>query len=558
MKLRIIAFAIILIFGDYISAAKKIYDFEIDGIRYTIIGENIVEINGISDDINPERQIPEFEELDEAFCLGGEIIVVDNYFSEHPITPTFLTVPGSVSWEGVSYDVVRIGDGAMCHVNFTHVQFPSTVKEIGAYAFWYSGIFHIEGLENISKIEKEAFSECIMDSVIISENVESIPKHCLYRSWIKTLVIKGNPKFEDRACANCELGTIICMGLSPLPINCSNAFSFMSGYWDIFYGVGPCSYTRLKIPAKSYDKYMAAGWDKFANKNVVSMPEPCIHVDISTPESKYTLCALNMDNDPNALKIVGVYAAENANIKIPATVEVDGVERPITEIGRTAFYEYKLGNISVPYSVESVGAYAFSNSTIAKIEGLENIRHLGDGAFQTSRIDYLTYPRTENYVGSNMFANSHYRKLILTENTKQIYVTALYEHYIDTLICLASTPPSIYLDFDDVYISYEHDSNLHYLYVPAASIEQYKNAEYFKYYHNILPIENSTGIAFNEAVSAAGISIKGNQLMINVDADIYRVSGQLIGHLRSGESLTLPAGIYFARCGNFVRKIAIP
>lgn len=551
--------ATLLLFIHYCMAYETVYDFEVEGVRYTIIGENIVEIAGINDEINPERQTPSFDDLPSPYnSIGNEIWAVEIFLPEKGIIPTYMNFPGSVSWNGTNYSVVSVGTNAMSDVNFTHVRFPSSINTIKEWAFEYSGIYHIEGLENVSYVGKGSFAECFMDSLTISDKIGTIPSSCFRGTWIKVLTINGNPIFENNSFINCEIATIICTGFEPKSIDCRKVFEFTSQVLMYpAYAFGACYYTRLKVPLRYYDTYMDAGWNKFDKENIVLMPEPCYHIEIDSPESQYTLCVLNSDDDPDALTVVGVYSNENADIVIPATVELDGELRTICEIGRTAFYDCNLGNISIPRSVKSVGSYAFSHSTIGKIEGTESILNLGEGAFKVATIQSFTYPRSQCYVSSEMFMGSYIKKLILTENIKQIYKTALVNHKIDTLVCLAATPPEIYVDDSFAPLWYDGRSNLYELYVPAVSIDQYRTADYFESYHNIQAIEKSTGVDITKAENIQRFAFDGNVLTLNIDAELYSSTGRLIKHTKGRESIILPPGIYIICYSDSTQKIAI-
>lgn len=539
-------------------AAETTYDFEVDGIRYVIIDENDVKIAGISDSINPNRQTPEVASFfDPQSCIGCEIHFVESYAPEYHIVPTYLNISESVIWRQVKYNVVRIGAYSMSAVNFTHVRFPSSIKIIDEYAFCGSGIYHIEGLKNVNEIGDHAFDGCFMDKLEIFENVKSIPEFCFNQAWIKELVIRGNPYIFPKSFYFSEIGCITCHGISPQPIDCRNVFLFPSYILLPGTEYGACYYTYLRIPAICFDKYMEAGWNKFVDEHIIATSEHSLKINIATPHSNYTLCVVPNDTNDYEIKITGVCSEEKANITIPSAIEFDGISHNVTEINRNAFYGGHFGNIALPSTIKTIGSYSFAHSDIERIDGLNNINCLGRSIFEESRISSVSFPDSISFIDSYMFSNSHIEKIILNKNIKKIHATAIEKLYVDTLVCLSQVPPSIYADEVLAMGRYEHNDNLYYLYVPRLSIGQYRTAQYFRDFHNILPIEESTEINFVESVNAPVYVIEGNRLMSSTDATIHTIAGQLIARLCPTDSITLPAGVYIVCSGNAVQKIAI-
>lgn len=561
---RIFSFAasVILLMSNSFASDTN-FDFEIDGILYTITNNNEVEIQGIADEINPERQTPDvLSDYYPGYCIGNEIHYPESVFPKFYITPTYLSFPESVEWNGKTYLVVSLGQSAMCDVNFTHIRFPPTLKKIGEKAFLNSGVYHIDGIESVSEIGIRAFAYCFMDSLTLSEEINLIPEFCFSCSWIKQLTIDGNPEFKEESFFCSEIGHITCNGLCPKPINCGKVFSFAS---VVMLPLGEKRYgapyhTYLHIPAASFDKYMDQGWKQFADANIIAMPQPCWHIEIDIPGSNYTLYGIPRNDKVKELNITGVCSDISSDVFIPTSVDIDRTSYSVTEINRNAFYDCRLKDITLPPTIEKIGSYAFANSKFSDLKGIGEVRQIGKGAFEGSYFNSLSFPHAISSVESYMFTDAHIKKIVLDKATKEIYATAIGKLFVDTLVCLAENPPSIYVDDPYAHGIYDHSDNLYYLYVPQASIDKYKTAEYFKDFHNILPIEQSTAIKASETDNTPDYTLDGHRLTMALDAaeaTILNTAGQLIAQLRPGQSLTLPPGFYILRTASKTTKVAL-
>ena len=103
------------------------YDFETNGIKYTLAGPNIVEVSGASD-------------------KSIEII----------------TIPATVENDGKQYTVARIGAAAfMNYVNLKEIVLPETVKSLDQYAFaGCTALTSFKLPEGITEITEAVFSGC--------------------------------------------------------------------------------------------------------------------------------------------------------------------------------------------------------------------------------------------------------------------------------------------------------------------------------------------------------------------------------------------------------------
>ncbi|MDE6342554.1 MAG: T9SS type A sorting domain-containing protein, partial [Muribaculaceae bacterium] len=94
------------------------------------------------------------------------------------------------------------------------------------------------------------------------------------------------------------------------------------------------------------------------------------------------------------------------------------------------------------------------------------------------------------------------------------------------------------------------------VYVPATSLESYKNNNGWGNFYKILPIDDS-GVG-EISPDDTFISVSGNTLNVKSDypVEIFSMDGRLL-HNSKIESIVLPDGLYIVRINGKTRKIHI-
>lgn len=159
----------------------------------------------------------------------------------------------------------------------------------------------------------------------------------------------------------------------------------------------------------------------------------------------------------------------------------------------------KLGNIRIPKNMSSISNSAFGFASIAGLTrvdvDIENEYYSSDeqGALYDKKNKYLMlYPKlsenTEYTIANGTGAilnyafrgNAYLTKLVIPSTMTHIRRQAMaYMNSIQTLVCHATSVPYVYdtLPYSAV------------LYVPSQSVDLYKNDSNWKYFKEILPIE---------------------------------------------------------------------
>ena len=113
-----------------------------------------------------------------------------------------------------------------------------------------------------------------------------------------------------------------------------------------------------------------------------------------------------------------------------------------------------LGFIEIPKSVKTIGGNALCECGSLKIKLNEGLERIESSAFNDTHIDSLVLPSTLNYIGTGAFT--------LT--------------IMDKLVVRATTPPQVDGELGSTCFSTMVDAKI---YVPAASVEAYKTANYW-------------------------------------------------------------------------------
>ena len=130
---------VLFLFATLLSLAASAEKVKIDGIWYNLITETHTAKVTSSDDIE----------------YSGSI-----------------TIPATVTHEGVDYNVTSIGNSAFIGCSITAINIPESVTSIGSYAFMYcSSLTAITLPEGVTSIGDYAFSNCYgLTSITIPEN----------------------------------------------------------------------------------------------------------------------------------------------------------------------------------------------------------------------------------------------------------------------------------------------------------------------------------------------------------------------------------------------------
>ena len=354
-----------------------------------------------------------------------------------------VTIPGTVTISGTTYQVKEIGTGAFRNCgqldsvvidngvetigkeafyscwNTTFTKFPSSLRTIGESAFHNCNNIRILDLpEGLLTIGNNAFIYCYgLQKVILPSTLTSI---------------------GERAFASTNnLSMVVSHIQNPFEISLS-VFGYNNG-WNSetqSYDYTPRAAT-LYVPEGTTAKYEALeGWMMFANMFEGEL------IEYSDGTLTYTF--------NNSSKIATVIKGENYNkltkVTVPATITVDGVTSTVKTISARAFSGTPVTSVEmVDGGVEMIEQEAFQScSQLTSISLPSSLTAIDDGAFRDcNRLTSVTIPASVISIGQSLFSGCQQLKSIVVADGNMVYESrnsnAIIESSTNTLISACET-----------------------------------------------------------------------------------------------------------------------
>lgn len=497
-------FLLSILFTSITASAYK-YDFEVDGIYYSIESLSDLTVAIVRGDVEYE----------------GDIVI-----------------PASVKYNNRTLSVISIGEQAFVSCgNLTSVTIPNSVTSIGFEAFFYcDGITSIDIPNSVTSIGNSAFSFCRgITSINISDSVTSIGNYAFYYcTSLTTIDIPnsvtsiGNAAF--RQCRN--LSTI---NLPPVKLIGDEAFR-------------SCGLKTITL----HEGLTEIGKECFAYADIEELiiPNSVTKVGECVLEGAYDLKMLQIGTGLNNMGYshevgYGTHWFEDdskkyKNLEILKINDCDVV----FDFGNWGNWSNDLQSTYLalfPLKEIYIGRPLDNSSSFATIETLNKIEF---GGFCE-----------RNY---SLYGCTALKTLILGENIKNVYAGSdipadnLTEIYVKALV-----PPTVNEDFDNkIYINTT-------LYVPKGTLETYQAADKWKNFWDIVEYEHSaTSKVETETRDNVIVTVEGSSIMVNsplpgAAIDVYDLSGRLLYHGHDTAIDNLTGGIYIVKILGKTFKVAV-
>lgn len=364
------------------------HDFEVDGIYYMIEENNAIV----------------------TFC-GNYYFSANEYLGD-------ITIPTTVTYNGITYSIIGIGDYAFGSCNgLTSVTIGDSVITIGNNAFiGCSGLISVFIGNSVTTIGDYAFSYCRnLTNLNIPNSVSYIGDFALDETpWFNSqqdgLIYIGSVAYKYKG--TMSQGTNITLRDGTLSIS-NRAFRDCTGL------------ASITIP----NSVTSIGSATFFNcSGLTNVVIPILVTSIN--ETTFYGCrGLTKINIPNS----------------------------VTTIGSLAFYDCtSLTNVNIPNSVTSIGNSAFSHcSGLTNITIPNSVTHIGEGAFcGCGGLTSVAIGNSVTFIGKESFMDAP---------------------SIETVTCTATTPPL----WDDLAMFTMNVYNHAQLHVPSDSERTYKLDPYW-------------------------------------------------------------------------------
>lgn len=299
-----------------------------------------------------------------------------------------INIPSSITYDGKTYDVVAIGEGAFADYKGKYVLrsvvIPSSVIAIGDEAFVESTTLESVDIPNsVVCIGENAFGDCeLLNNIHLPDNLTKVLKEAFRRCSALTEIEipAGVESIGQKAFANCNnLTTIISHISEPFDIDI-NAF----GIYDSNRNWIANPNTTLYVPYGTKSLYEAAtGWNQF--KNIVEMEpdesivlaEGDIFTKVNAEGVTLTYKITNITNKTVMLVRTSSWTNETLTGALTIPSEVDGFT--VSAIDETVFRECKnLTSVNIPSTMISIGRKCFDDSGLESLVIPRNVTSLGE------------------------------------------------------------------------------------------------------------------------------------------------------------------------------------
>lgn len=271
-----------------------------------------------------------------------------------------ITVPTTVTSEGVTYNV----------------------KSIGARSFNSSSIDTVIISSGVETIGENAFSSCSsLKKVDIPSTLTSIGKMAFYNlNSLKTVVSRVESPLEIS-------GTVFCSSYRTTNYNSETA------QYDTIFTASPA---KLYVPVSKKSAYQAIeGWTMFADI-VEGDPKE------TTIDGLNYLCIVGS----GIATVTGRADDTMRNISIPSTIPYDGSTYNVKSIDARAFYDMSLDTVTIASGVETIEEYAFWDSDGINLLTLPStLKTIGNSAFTYGYFTSLVLPEGLVSIGEGVFVS---------------------------------------------------------------------------------------------------------------------------------------------------------
>jgi len=131
---------------------------------------------------------------------------------------------------------------------------------------------------------------------------------------------------------------------------------------------------------------------------------------------------------PDSVETIGAnafYNNEIAHVTLPNHLQTIGVN---------AFYSNQLTSLNVPGNVESIGAGAFSQNKLTEVALAEGIQTIGNGAFQGNNLTSVVLPNSVTALGVNAFSVNQLISVTLPNKLESIADLAFYQNRLTEVV----------------------------------------------------------------------------------------------------------------------------
>ena len=399
------------------------------------------------------------------------------------------------------------------------------VTSVGSWAFaGCSALTDVSISESVTIISNNAFRECsILEEITFPTGLTQLGAEVFYECRnLKTATLpEGLSSIETSTFYHCgnlqsvvipksvtSLGWGVFFGCEKLTSVTSNATTPPSCSDTSFFAFNIAACT-LYVPDESVSAYQQANYWK----------------DFTKPLASGT-CGDNLTwrlTYGDELVIEGTGEMTSAPWfeieKYRFAIKKATIKEGVTSIAKEAFhYCTSLASISIPESMISIGDHAFRYCvSLTSVVVPEGVTSIGKELFQNcNNLTEVNIPEGVISIGQSAFEGCKISTITIPENVSSIDAYAFYEcSNLTSITSNAATPPTLGNGvFNGVSSSIP-------VYVPAVSVDAYKEADGWSAFSNIQPIIIASGTCGDNLTWKY---LDGNELVIEGTGEMYNYS----------------------------------
>ena len=341
------------------------YDFQSGDLYYNITSDNTVEVT------------------------------YQEWFSESNYQGlTTATIPETVTYNGTTYSVTRIGlDAFYLCSSLTSITLPNSVTSIGEGAFFdCSSLTSLTLPNSVTSIGDYAFSGCSsLTSITLPNSITSIGSSAFSSCSSLTSITLPNSvtSIGDYAFSGCSFLTSVTIPNSVTSIG-SSAFRNCSSLTSVIWNAKNCAgwsyesdapFYRIRANITSFTfgeevetipSYLCYGMSSLTS---ITLPNSVTSIGNSAFSGCKAFTSVSLDNSVTS---IGWYAFSGCS-SLTSII----IPNSVTSIGKGAFQECSsLTSVTIPNSVTSIGEHAFAYCySLTSITIPNSVTSIGDRAF---------------------------------------------------------------------------------------------------------------------------------------------------------------------------------
>lgn len=377
------AFAVVAFILIWPRSAKKPFDVSNNELVAVIGGDTGNKVGGGGGAVLlPEATATvDFEVVD---VTGG--VAIKKYLGSNPD----VVIPSQIN----NKTVVEISASAFANKAIESVLIPSTIKKIGARAFDSNQLTEID-LSNVEEIGEYAFTNNKLKSVR-THNLKRIPNGAFMKNELLTVIIDNKVEIIGSQAFSNNYLQIVDLPESVIQIG-SKAFfnneistvyvsSTVSSMGDDSFDFQEGFVSGVVFVEGAFNRFDHT-WDNIFDAKLYKETREefkCTKLSANT-------CALSK------------YNGSSLDVVIPS--EIDGMV--VVEINDRVFFDRGINSVSMPNTIQSIGASAFEGNNLIQLNLPTSVRSIGTRAFANNSLKAITISDSLTSIGASAFAEQN-------------------------------------------------------------------------------------------------------------------------------------------------------